>query len=228
MKKLLLLIVLFTISHLMADSISMETPVGNFEMQVEESSTNSVSTEAIDKIAEKIEILEQKYLIKLNKLDQKRATKLTNEIYELLASMDGNSTITTSSSTLSNSAETTTKVNFSVNVNEGNFNETVVEVEDETNSAMSNSDFSQLIKNIKGESFADDQLTVIRMAAKRSYFSIAQLVQIVGIITFADDQVSAVEIVAPKIIDMQNSHNLLNAFTFSDDKDKVSNIIDQY
>jgi hypothetical protein len=90
---------------------------------------------------------------------------------------------------------------------------------------MNSADFQRLLNNIKAESFADDQLSVLNMAVRHSYFNIDQLIQIVNLFTFADEKVEAVKVVAPKIVDLQNAHNLLNAFTYSDDKATVESII---
>ena len=232
MKKLLLFIFILSFTLLMADSVSFETSIGNFNMSVEQSSTTETSSTELDvaaEIAKRVEYFEKTYFSKLNKLDQKRAEKISNEIYELLALLPTEIDLNLEVASQNNN-QASVDMSVSMNIDES-FNETSTETvveQTEIHTAMGNSDFRQLMDNIENESFSDDKLTVVRMAAKRSYFTIAQLVQMVSTISFAEDQISAVEIVAPKIVDIQNSHNLLNAFTFSEDKKNVSSILDQY
>lgn len=93
--------------------------------------------------------------------------------------------------------------------------------------AMSSSEFQRLLKNVENESFADDQTSVVRIAAKSKYFLISQLITLLDVFSFSDDKINVVQIVYPRIVDKDNAHNLLGAFTYSDDKDRVEQIISQ-
>lgn len=230
MKKIILLVLLLSMAFLYAESVSFETSIGNFKMTVENSgsSTTEVTSSDIDvaaEVAKRIEYFEKNYFAKLNKLEQKRATKIADEIYELLALLPEN--ITLDIQTTNTNENQSQSANFNMNVN---INEQVEEkVEEETQkNPMSNSDFSQLLQNISAESFADDKLSVLEMAINRHYFTVNQTVQILNVFTYAEDKVEVVRKIAAKIVDLENSHNLLNAFTFSDDKDEVRSIINKY
>ncbi|MFO7896581.1 MAG: DUF4476 domain-containing protein [Candidatus Cloacimonadales bacterium] len=226
MKKFFIGLFIISFTLLLAESVSFETSIGNFKMVVEENGAGNTvpDLDIAGEIAKRVEFLENKYLAKLNKLDQKKAAKITDEIYELLALLPENVELNISSYELA--SESSTSANTSLNVSMNFSEEAAAEpVESSNNSAMNSSDFQRLLNNIKAESFADDQLSVLNMAVPHSYFSINQLIQIVDLFTFDDDKISAVEIVAPKIVDLQNGHNLLNAFTYSDDKAAVEKII---
>ncbi len=232
MKKCTLLIFIFSISLLMAESVSFETSIGNFKMTVEPSNSSDITNSDIDiaeEIAKRVEYFETKYFTKLNKLDQKRASKIANEIYELLALLPTEISLNIDTSNNNyNSNTASVDMNVSVNIDENEPKTVEVEEEVVSNNAMSDSNFRTLLQNIQDEAFADDQLSVLKMAVNRSYFTIEQTIQVVNIFSFAEDKVEAVRLMAPKIIDLENAHNLLNAFTFSDDKKAVQSIINNY
>ena len=90
---------------------------------------------------------------------------------------------------------------------------------------MSDSDFSNLISRIQAESFSDDQMRVIRTAAKKHNFKVNQIVRIIDCFSFADDKITALGISYPGCIDPQNNYEILDAFTYSDDKSEAERII---
>ncbi|MBT3223052.1 MAG: DUF4476 domain-containing protein [Proteobacteria bacterium] len=87
--------------------------------------------------------------------------------------------------------------------------------------AMASSDFSSLVNTVRGRSFGDDKLSVIRTSAAHNHFSVNQVGQLVDQFSFGDDKVNAVQILAPKVIDPQNAFQLGNKFSFSDDRDQA-------
>ena len=236
MKKVIYFVMIFCVTILFADNVKVESPFGSFSLSVDTGSSQ-ISTGNVniaDEIAKRVEKLENKYLIKLNKLDQKRANKITDEIYQYLALLPDNLTAEISSSQTVDtqpdvSAESNSNIN--ININMKNENETVTTEtnvqEDISSKAMDNSEFNNLLKNVHQESFDDDKLSVIRIAAKRKYFTINQLVSLINEFSFSDDKINCVRIVFPKVIDKDNAHNLLSAFTYSSDKEEVEAIINQ-
>ena len=83
------------------------------------------------------------------------------------------------------------------------------------------------MQNVENEGFADDKISVVRIAAKSNYFTINQLIRLVDAFSFSEDKINVVRIVYPKIVDKDNAHNLLNAFTYSEDKQEVEKIINR-
>lgn len=193
----------------------------------ETSSSNSGSINVVDEIANRIELLQNKYHSKLNKLDQKRTNKLIDEIYELLALLPDDI------STSQKGENANVNITFEVNEQQTETQTTVIEhkievVEEVTEPiAMSNSEFNNLLNNVKNEGFADDQTSVVRIAAKSKYFTISQLITLLDVFSFSDDKINIVQIVYPRVVDKDDAHNLLGAFTYSDDKNKVEQIISQ-
>ncbi|MBT5420438.1 MAG: DUF4476 domain-containing protein [Candidatus Cloacimonetes bacterium] len=221
MKKILILSLLALTVLVFADGISMSVSVD------ETSSSNSSSVNVVDEIANRIDVLQNKYFSKLNKLDQKRANKIIDEIYELLALLPDDI------STSNQNANANFNITFDVNEQQAETQPSVVEhkieIVEEIDEpvAMSSSEFQQLLSNVQDEGFADNQTSVVRIAAKSKYFSISQLITIVDEFSFSDDKINIVRIVYPRVVDTDNSHNLIGAFTFSGDKEKVEQIISQ-
>ncbi|MCD4817912.1 MAG: DUF4476 domain-containing protein [Candidatus Cloacimonetes bacterium] len=237
MKKILLIVFVIYVSSIFAETISLDTPMGSFKASISGSDLNSAnSVSVIDEIANRLEILESKFHKKLNKLDQKRSNKIVEEIYELLALLPDDVTMkvvsetTTSTTTTTSESSANSNVNININVNEQeDFQQEEIEIESHSsNSAMSNNEFRTLYNNVENESFSDDQLSVVRIATGRKYFTINQLTQLIGLFSFSDEKIQCVQIVYPKIVDKDNAHNLLGAFTYSDDKKQVENIINRY
>ena len=221
MKKILILSLLALTVLVFADGISMSVSVD------EGTSSNSSSVSVVDEIADRVDVLQNKYFSKLNKLNQKRANKIVDEIYELLALLPDDI------STSNQNANPNFNITFDVNEQQAETQPSVVEhkieIVEEIDEpvAMSSSEFQQLLSNVQDEGFADNKTSVVRIAAKSKYFSISQLITIVDEFSFSDDKINIVRIVYPRVVDTDNSHNLIGTFTFSGDKDKVEQIISQ-
>ncbi len=90
---------------------------------------------------------------------------------------------------------------------------------------MQDRDFNDLLTTLKNEAFESNQLKVLEIAARYGFFSVDQLVEIVGIFTFSSGKLTAVKIVFPQVADKFNSYRLVKAFTFMKDKEDVEKII---
>ncbi|MBT4332093.1 MAG: hypothetical protein HOD64_02355, partial [Candidatus Cloacimonetes bacterium] len=115
MKKILILSLLALTVLVFADGISMSVSVD------ETSSSNSSSVNVVDEIANRIDVLQNKYFSKLNKLDQKRANKIIDEIYELLALLPDDI------STSNQNANANFNITFDVNEQQAETQPSVVE-----------------------------------------------------------------------------------------------------
>lgn len=91
---------------------------------------------------------------------------------------------------------------------------------------MPDSDFSNLISKIKGESFSDNQMRVLRTAAKNYNFSCGQIIRVLDCFTFSEDKITALGITYPKVTDPKNNFNILDSFTYSADKEAAEDIMD--
>lgn len=92
--------------------------------------------------------------------------------------------------------------------------------------AMNDIDFLQLYASVKNESYESDQLSIIEISARYNYFSINQLVRLVELFSFSNGKIEMVRTLYPNVVDKYNAHQLINAFTYSSDKETVKGIID--
>ena len=228
MKKIIIIILLAFSVLAFGEGISMS-------VTVDETSTSNIgSISVVYEIADRIEILQKKYISKLNKLDQRQTVRIIDEIFELLALLPEDVLIQSITSTPSGQTQNA-NISISIDVNEQQMgSETTVikhkiEIVEDVDEpiAMSSSEFQRLLNNVKNESFADDQTSIVRIAAKSKCFSISQLITLLDVFSFSDDKINVVQIVYPRVVDKDNAHNLLGAFTYSDDKDRVEQIISQ-
>lgn len=81
--------------------------------------------------------------------------------------------------------------------------------------ALTPQDFQDLVTSIKRKPFADDQLEVIRLASRTSYFSCDQVRSLVRMMTFSDGQEDVAVLLYPRLVDPQRFHTLSDAFKFS-------------
>lgn len=228
MRKIIIISMLALSVFAFGEGVSMSVTID------EAPTSNTGSICVVDEITNRIEILQNKYNSKLNKLDQKQMNKIIDEIYELLALLPEDVLIKSTTSAPSNQAQSA-NLNISIDINEAQMEPQTtmikheVEIVEEVDEliAMSSSEFQRLLNNVKNESFADDQTSVVRIAAKSKYFTISQLITLLDVFSFSDDKINIVQIVYPRVVDKDNAHNLLGAFTYSDDKDRVEQIISQ-
>jgi hypothetical protein len=247
MKHLIIAIVMLSAILLCADEIKLTTPEGTFSFQVNQvNSDGSVQSGAIiDQIGAKLELLEKDHLSKLSRLDQARAKNVLDEIYSLLATLPADSRVTIKQPLAP--AQPTQQPNagltINLNVSEPQTPPPAQPVTqapakpqtpppapmpvETTHTPMTSGEFSGLVSNVENESFADDKLSVVRIAAKSHWFTMDQLIQLVGLFSFSEEKVESVRIVYPRVVDPENAHNLMSAFTFSDDKQAVQRIIDK-
>jgi hypothetical protein len=230
-KNILYFIMLVCAVTLFAEGFSIKSPIGNFELdvnsKVEQKKMDQTSIPVVEKIAFKLELLENDYIAKLSKLDQKRAQIIINSIYEMLALLPNDTYIATEVQTEQVNGG---NIDISININEQeveqiDFEEPETVVEQAQIITISENNFQLLCTNIQSESFDDDKLAIIQIVIRSHHFTINQLIRLLALFTFENDKISVVQIVYPKVIDTQNAFNLLNSFTYSSDKKRVQQII---
>jgi hypothetical protein len=246
MRYLFITIMLLCSFVLWAQSFNVNTPEGSVSMTINGVQTNGTTTSGnlIDQIGKKMEQLEKEIHVKLSKIDQKKAESIMNEIYGLLALLPANQSINISQTVSANSATTTTPAG-SVNINITGMNPVATETEPvqekpkpvkvtedpvlttSTRKAMPETEFNSLLNRIKGESFSDDQMRVLRTAAKNFRFSCNQIVRLIDAFTYSEDKLSALGITYPECTDPQNNYKILDAFTYSADKEAAEDIFNQ-
>ncbi|HNX00835.1 MAG TPA: DUF4476 domain-containing protein [Candidatus Cloacimonadota bacterium] len=133
MKYILSIILLIACIGLYAESMMITTPGGNIGFTVDGNSSyhdgKVTSSAVVDNIADKLQELDKSYIIKLNKMDQVRAKKLIDDIYNLLALLPANDQIAvtpagnpTTNSNVNTNVNTNTSTSTSTAVNDNNMN----------------------------------------------------------------------------------------------------------
>jgi hypothetical protein len=90
---------------------------------------------------------------------------------------------------------------------------------------MAEPDFKLVLTMIDNEKFESDKISVIQQTALNNYFTIGQLTRMIEKITFEDNRLKVVEVVYPAILDRENASLLYNFFTFTSNKEKLTQII---
>jgi Ricin-type beta-trefoil lectin domain/Domain of unknown function (DUF4476) len=91
--------------------------------------------------------------------------------------------------------------------------------------AMEEGAFRALVGNVRNESFADSQLTVVEQAAGRNWFRVGQIKSLIDLVPFSATKLRVLELCAPHIVDGENAFALYDAFTFSADKEQARHIL---
>ena len=90
---------------------------------------------------------------------------------------------------------------------------------------MPEGEFSTLVSKVKAESFADNKMRVVRTAAKNYNFSCNQIISLIDCFDFSDNKLEVLRTTYPKVTDAQNNFKILDAFTYSDDKETAESIM---
>ena len=90
---------------------------------------------------------------------------------------------------------------------------------------LDDASFSKLYNKVKQASFNDNKFDLIEVASLGCYYSCAQVVRIIKIFPFDDEQLKALKMMAPHIVDLQNTDLIYKVFSFDSEKEKAEEII---
>ena len=90
---------------------------------------------------------------------------------------------------------------------------------------LDDASFNILYNKVKKASFDDNKFDLIEVASLGCYYSCAQVVRIMKIFPFNDEQLKALKMMAPHIVDLQNTGLIYKIFSFDSEKDKAEEII---
>lgn len=90
---------------------------------------------------------------------------------------------------------------------------------------LDDASFSKLYNKVKQASFNDNKFDLIEVASLGCYYSCTQVVRIMKIFPFDDEQLKALKMMAPHIVDFQNTGLIYKVFSFDSEKDKAEEII---
>ena len=91
--------------------------------------------------------------------------------------------------------------------------------------AMRDNDFDMMVGIVKKASFDDKKIDVIRVACIGSYFSSKQCAKLLSLLSFDDNKIKALEVIAPRLVDMNNADDIVKKLSFSSSKDKAVSIL---
>ena len=91
--------------------------------------------------------------------------------------------------------------------------------------SLDDASFSKLYNKVKKASFNDNKFDLIEVASLGCYYSCAQVVRIMKIFPFDDEQLKALKMMAPHIVDLQNTGLIYKVFSFDSEKEKAEEII---
>ncbi|MBZ4416913.1 DUF4476 domain-containing protein [Myxococcus sp. RHSTA-1-4] len=92
---------------------------------------------------------------------------------------------------------------------------------------MPDGPFKRLNEAVARESFAEDKMRIISLAAGDNYFLISQVAELLNHFPFSQDKLTAVRELKPRILDPENGYQLYSAFSFSSDKKRLQDILSQ-
>ena len=90
---------------------------------------------------------------------------------------------------------------------------------------LDDASFSKLYNKVKKASFNDNKFDLIEVASLGCYYSCTQVVRIMKIFPFDDEQLKALKMMAPHIVDLQNTGLIYKVFSFDSEKEKAEGII---
>lgn len=79
-------------------------------------------------------------------------------------------------------------------------------------------EMGQLIRALERAPYRDDDMRIIRQAAARHHFTVAQAVRLVEQLPYSDDRVNALVTLYPTLVDPQNDHLLYSALRYPSDR----------
>ena len=91
--------------------------------------------------------------------------------------------------------------------------------------SLDDASFSKLYNKVKQASFNDNKFDLIDVASLGCYYSCAQVVRIMKIFPFDDEQLKVLKMMAPHIVDLQNTGLIYKVFSFDSEKEKAEEII---
>ncbi len=87
--------------------------------------------------------------------------------------------------------------------------------------AMSDRDFRALTDQVGRASFADDKLGLVKTAAQTNYFTVAQVIALMGLASFDDTRVEIAVACAPHVLDGDRWFEVYGALSFSSSRDAL-------
>ncbi|HEY4787052.1 MAG TPA: DUF4476 domain-containing protein [Bacteroidales bacterium] len=93
-------------------------------------------------------------------------------------------------------------------------------------SPMDQQDFDQLMGMVERTPFAQDKKKIISTSAMSNYFLIDQVVKLTSKFSFDNDRLDVIQLLYPRILNLDKNYLLYDCLTFSDSKNKLQRFIE--
>lgn len=93
---------------------------------------------------------------------------------------------------------------------------------------ISEKEFSSLLNSVKNESFESDMISVVQISSQYNYYTVDQVIRLIDLFSFSIGKIEVIKMTYPNVVDKYNSHQIINAFNYSADKEKVRQIISSF
>jgi hypothetical protein len=90
-----------------------------------------------------------------------------------------------------------------------------------TKAAMADGAFNQLVAAVRGGSFDEDKVGVVKDAARGNYFTANQIATLMGLLSFDEGKIEAAVAAWPRVVDPQNSFVLYKKLSFDDSRETL-------
>jgi hypothetical protein len=94
-------------------------------------------------------------------------------------------------------------------------------------SPISMQEFDQLLGAVEKSSFDQDKRKIVNTSSANNYFLIDQVIKLTSKFSFDKDKLDVIEILYPRILDIDKNYLLYNCFTFSDSKNKLERFMQE-
>ena len=94
--------------------------------------------------------------------------------------------------------------------------------------AMSPGEYATLLQAVKDASFSDSQVELIRIAAQHNFFTVDQVIGVVGAISFAQTQVEIAALMYPRVLDRRDWYRVYGALTFDSSKRSLKQRVEEH
>ena len=91
---------------------------------------------------------------------------------------------------------------------------------------MSFTEFNQLVSSVENTAFDQDKKKIVKSASASNYFMVDQVIKLVSKFAFDNDKLDVIELLYPRLVDLEKNYLLYNCLTFSDGKNKLEKFID--
>ncbi len=89
------------------------------------------------------------------------------------------------------------------------------------NQAMTDAAFNQLVSAVRGASFDEDKVGVVRDAARLNWFTTNQIAALMGMLAFDEGKIEVAVAAFGHVVDPQNSFVLYKKLSFDDSREKL-------